>query len=277
MPRRAWLGWISTLLYLPLLYGLGWLTLQPFAAAGLFSDWRPDQVNLLGTGLAFALLLVTLPLRLGQVWGERRPWRALGIAVGWSVGLRSLLRGLLKALLLLLFVAGLLLISGQARWSGGLTPAEMVNAVLLILGVGIAEELVFRGWLWGELSQRLGGGAQADQRALIAQAAVFSLAHTRFNLGIAPMAGLLVGLLLLGLVFPAVRATSDRAHGADLAGWPRRRRSQSDRWAAGLGRTGRPALGEAALLVNRHQRTAVAKARRPSTGACRASSSGARP
>ncbi|MGB5240388.1 MAG: CPBP family intramembrane glutamic endopeptidase [Prochlorococcaceae cyanobacterium] len=226
MPRRAWLGWIGTLLYLPLLYGLGWLTVQPLVATGLLGGWRADQIALLGTGLSFLLLLLTLPLRLGRAWGERQPWRALGVAMGWGVGLRSLLRGLLKALLLLVFVAGLLLISGQARWNGGLTSAQVVNAVLLILGVGFAEELVFRGWLWGELRQRLGGGAQADQRALIAQAAVFSLAHTRFNLGLAPMAGLLVGLLLLGLALGLQRRADGGSlwgavglHGGLVGGW----------------------------------------------------------
>lgn len=227
MPRRAWLGWISTLLYLPLLYGLGWLTVQPFAAAGLLSGWRPDQVALLGTALSFALLLITLPLRLNTVWRERRPWHALGVAMGWGVGLRSLLRGLIKALLLLLLVVGVLLISGQARWSGGLiTPLEILNAVLLILGVGFAEELVFRGWLWGELNQRLGWGPRADQKALIAQAAVFSLAHTRFNLGLGPMAGLLVGLLLLGLALGLQRRADGGClwgavglHGGLVGGW----------------------------------------------------------
>lgn len=226
MPRRAWWGWIGTLLYLPLLYGLGWLTMQPLLASGLLSGWRADQIALLGTALAFALLLLTLPLRLRTVWEEPRPWRALGVAVGWGVGLRSLLRGLLKALLLLLFVAGVLLLSGQARWSGGLTQAEIVNALLLILGVGFAEELVFRGWLWGELNQRLGRGPRADQRALIAQAAVFSLAHTRFNLGVGTMAGLLVGLLLLGLALGLQRRADGGSlwgavglHGGLVGGW----------------------------------------------------------
>ena len=58
MPRRAWLGWIGTLLYLPLLYGLGWLTVQPLVATGLLGGWRADQIALLGTGLSFLLLLV---------------------------------------------------------------------------------------------------------------------------------------------------------------------------------------------------------------------------
>jgi membrane protease YdiL (CAAX protease family) len=248
VPRRAWLGWIGTLLYLPLLYGLGWLTVQPLLATGLLGGWRADQIALLGTGFSFLLLLLTLPLRLDRAWGERRPWRALGVAMGWGVGLRSLLRGLLKALLLLVFVAGLLLISGQARWNGGLTSTQVVNAVLLILGVGFAEELVFRGWLWGELRQRLGGGAQADQRALIAQAAIFSLAHTRFNLGVTPMAGLLVGLLLLGLALGLQRRADGGSlwgavglHGGLVGGWfsllggPLQISSTVPMWLAGPG------------------------------------------
>jgi uncharacterized protein len=248
VPRRAWLGWISTLIYLPLLYGLGWLTVQPAVAWGLLDGWRADQIALLGTALAFALLLLTLPRRLRTVWGEPRPWRTLGVAVGWAVGLRSLLRGLIKALLLLLLVAGVLLISGQAHWSGGLTPAEAINAVVLILGVGFAEELVFRGWLWGELSQRLGGGRPGDQRALITQAVVFSLAHTRFNLGAVPMAGLLVGLWLLGLALGLQRRADGGSlwgavglHGGLVGGWfsllagPLQIQSTVPLWLAGPG------------------------------------------
>jgi membrane protease YdiL (CAAX protease family) len=63
-----------------------------------------------------------------------------------------------------------------------------MNALSLCLGVGIAEEIIFRAWLWTELqhlTSRFG--------AVIGQALVFSVVHTRFNLGVMPMLGLLTG------------------------------------------------------------------------------------
>ena len=56
--------------------------------------------------------------------------------------------------------------------------------LLLCLGVGFAEELIFRGWLWAELNQMLG-----SRRGAVAQASIFSLVHTRFNLGLGAMSG----------------------------------------------------------------------------------------
>ena len=40
---------------------------------------------------------------------------------------------------------------------------------------------------------------------MIGQALIFSLIHTRFNLGVIPMLGLLTGLFLLGLVLALLR------------------------------------------------------------------------
>ena len=75
--------------------------------------------------------------------------------------------------------------------------------------MGFAEELLFRGWLLGELSLLLG-----RQRALWLQAAMFSLVHTRFNLPPLQLLGLLGGLLLLGLALGLQR----RADGGLLWG-----------------------------------------------------------
>ena len=87
--------------------------------------------------------------------------------------------------------------------------------------MGFAEELLFRGWLWGELEQHLGRG-----RALWGQALVFSLVHTRFNLGPAGAVGLLGGLTLLGLAL-ALQRRADAGvlwgavglHGGLVGGW----------------------------------------------------------
>jgi membrane protease YdiL (CAAX protease family) len=218
-PRSRGPRWIGTLLYVPLLYGLGWLLVQPLAVVA--PEIPRDRLDLIGTAMALLLMLLSLPVRIRRTWGATHPWRRLGVAASPALISRALLRGLLKAVLLLALVAAVLLLSGQARWRGQLDPTQLANGLALLLGVGFAEELVFRGWLWGELEQHLGAG-----RALVGQALVFSLVHTRFNLGPAGAVGLLGGLTLLGLAL-ALQRRADAGllwgavglHGGLVGGW----------------------------------------------------------
>ncbi|MEA5391667.1 CPBP family intramembrane glutamic endopeptidase [Cyanobium gracile UHCC 0139] len=211
--------WIGTLLYVPVLYGLGWLLVRPLAV--LTPALPRDRLDLLGTAMALLLLLLSLPAWIRRVWGEQQPWRQLGVVANPARVTRAFVRGLLKAALLLALVAGILLISGQAGWQGQLNALQLLNALALLLGVGFAEELLFRGWLWGELERHLG-----RSRALWGQALVFSLAHTRFNLGPAGALGLLGGLTMLGLVLALQRRADGGLlwgavglHGGLVGGW----------------------------------------------------------
>lgn len=211
--------WIGTLLYVPVLYGLGWALVRPLAF--LVPALPRDRLDLVGTGMALVLLLLSLPLRIERVWGEQQPWRQLGVVTSPARAARAFVRGLFKAALLLALVAGALLLSGQASWRGQVSAAQLLNALALLLGVGFAEELLFRGWLWGELEQHLGA-----RRALWGQALVFSLAHTRFNLGPVEAMALLGGLMLLGLALALQRCADSGVlwgavglHGGLVAGW----------------------------------------------------------
>jgi len=211
-------GW-GTLLYVPLLYGAGWLFSRPLALVA--PGWRSDQVDLAGLVVALLLLLVTLPVRLRRVWQEPHPWERLGVAVPPAVGLRSGVRGLLKALALLVLVAGALLLAGQAQWLGELHGALLLNGLLLLLGVGFAEELLFRGWLWGELDLQVG-----PQRALLLQAVIFALLHPWYRAPGLEAGGLLGGLVLLGLVLALQRRADGGSlwgavglHGGLVGGW----------------------------------------------------------
>lgn len=213
--------WIGTLLYVPVLYGLGWLLVRPLG--GLVPSLRPDQVNLAGAVLSLLLLLLTLPLRLRRAWGESHPWQALGVVAPLPAVLGSFGRGLLRALALLALVVVALLASGSARWIGpaGLDAGEVLNALALVVGVGFAEELVFRGWLWGELQRQM-----ASRGALLLQAAVFALVHPWSQAGGLGAVGLLGGLLLLGLNLALLRRDDGGVlwgavglHGGLVGGW----------------------------------------------------------
>lgn len=235
---------------------------------------------------SLAALLLSLPWRLKRAWGEAWPWKRLGVRCRWEVLLSSLFRGLLLAAALLLLIVVALLITGrQGQWD--LTPGLLLNGVALGIGVGFSEELLFRGWLLGELTLLLGHG-----RALWLQAILFSLVHTRFDLPAAELLPLLGGLLLFGVVLAELRKLDDGVlwgavglHGGAVGGWFLLSQGLLDMNGTGptwllstanpigglIGWTGLGLL--LAFLRNQHppQRTAVANAARPATGARRAS------
>ena len=221
----AWLSqhrrWVPTLVLIPALYGLGWLLMQPIAQ--LIPDLPIASRDLLGTIISLLLFLIVLPSWVRIRWSTRHPWRQLGLnrASSGPKRSRALLRGLRWATALLVLIS-LISLGGQwAYWLGDLPFPRLINALLLCFGVGLAEELLFRGWLWGELNFLIGA-----RRAVPAQAAIFSLVHTRFNLGFWPMVGLLVGLFLLGMAL-ATRRRLDQGslwgcvglHGGLVGGW----------------------------------------------------------
>jgi len=271
----AWLTqrlrWIPTLTLIPLLYGLGWLVMQPVSrlVPGLSSADR----DLSGTVISLLLFLLLLPSWVRVRWGTRHPWKELGLVNVGRPGRHPFLAGLGWAAALLGLISMISLASNWAYWLGELGAPEFLNALLLCLGVGLAEELLFRGWLWGELSLLIG-----PRRAVLAQALIFSLVHTRFNLGIWPMLGLLVGLFLLGLTLAAQRRLDQGSlwgciglHGSLVGGWFALQAGllqwspQAPLWLVGPGGNplgglvGITAMG--ALLTI--QLTALAKAARP--------------
>lgn len=219
MTAAAGPRWWGTLVLLPALIAMGWLLVRPLAI--MLPNLRADQVDLLGTLVSFALLLLVLPRRLRRVLGQEQPWRSLGVAGPGGAMLQSFARGLAVALLLLLIVAGGLLWSGSASLGKPPTFGQSVNALTLLLGVGFAEELIFRGWLQEELTPLTN-----RRRALGLQALVFALVHPWLGAGGWGRWPLLAGLVLLGLVL-GLRRQGDGGllwgavglHGGLVGGW----------------------------------------------------------
>ena len=277
-------AWLPTVLFIPLLYALGWLAAVPLTLLGL----PTDQLSLTGTVLSFVLFLLVMPRWAALRWSEPRPWAALGIRGAkpqeQPAPAAALLKGLLIAAGLLMVITSVVLIDGSGNWRGEVDATQLTNAVLLCFGVGFAEELIFRSWLWTELQEMIG-----SRRAAWAQAGIFSLVHTRFNLGLGAMGGLLIGLFLLGMVLARQRQ-SDRGslwgciglHGGLVAGWFLLQNGllqlspNAPPWLVGPGGHSPNPLGGligilSLLILLLIQRTAVANALRPSTGARRAS------
>ena len=214
-------AWLPTVLLIPLLYALGWLAAVPLTLLGLPSN----QVSLTGTLLSFVLFLLAMPRWAVVRWSEPQTWRRLGLAARQPNNridhISSLGIGLLMSLSLIGLIVSLLVFTGHGSWQGNLEIKALLNCLLLALGVGFAEELIFRGWLWEELTRMLG-----PKGGLLGQAALFSLVHTRFNLGFGPMLGLLTGLFLLGLILALLRVRYQGSlwgciglHGGLVGGW----------------------------------------------------------
>ena len=276
--------WLPTVLFIPLLYALGWLAALPLTLLGL----PTDQLSLTGTVLSFALFLALMHRWVAVRWSAEKPWAALGICRAnpqeQPTPAAALLKGLLIAAGLLTVITSVVLLEGSGDWRGEVDATQLTNAVLLCFGVGFAEELIFRSWLWTELQEMIG-----SRRAAWAQAGIFSLVHTRFNLGLGAMGGLLIGLFLLGMVLTRQRQ-SDRGslwgciglHGGLVAGWFLLQNGllqlspNAPPWLVGPGGHSPNPLGGligilSLLILLLIQRTAVANALRPSTGARRAS------
>ena len=277
-------SWLPTLLLIPLLYLLGWIICAPLVWLGLPSS----QQSLVGTVISVLLLLLLLPTWCRLRWNTHQCWRSLGLSGGGRNNRRrlssALLRGLLLAAVLLALMTTSLLMGSWAHWLGEWSLSRSLNALALLLGVGLAEELIFRSWLWRELDQLIGPAP-----AVTGQALIFSLVHARFNLGFWPMVGLLIGLLLLGLCLAVQRRLDGGSlwgcvglHGGLVAGWFLLQNGllqlspDAPAWLVGPGNANANPLGGAVGLIGLlvlllFQLTAVARALRAVSGARRAS------
>ena len=206
---------------IPALYGLGWLLAQPIGLTLPANSGA--RLSLIGTVISLMLFILVLPGWVRNRWGSRHPWLTLGLRSrrGQASSARCLTFGLLRSAALLALISLPVLLGSWGRWLGEMTGAEAINALLLCFGVGLAEELLFRGWLSGELNALTG-----QRTAVIGQALIFSLVHTRFDQGLLPMLGLLIGLMLLGLVLAVQRRLDGGSlwgciglHGGLVGGW----------------------------------------------------------
>ena len=82
--------------------------------------------------------------------------------------------------------------------------SSLLNALLLIISIVFAEEIVFRGWLLEEMVLLFG-----LRKGVVFQSAIFSLAHYRSGIGLRALIPFLIGLFLFGLVL-TLRRTIDK-------------------------------------------------------------------
>ena len=209
----------STILFIPLLYLLGWIMANPLLIIGV----GEEHISLIGTIFTFLLFVISMPQWFEVRWGFNNPWILLGINKIDEKENRFFyfLSGILYSIILLSLILIPIISNQWGNWLGKLSPEILLNSLILIIGVGFAEELIFRGWLLEELKNQFG-----LKKALIFQSVIFSLVHIGFNLPLWQMISILSGLFLLGIFLAFVRLKNNNSlwgciglHGGLVGGW----------------------------------------------------------
>ena len=195
---------LSTILYIPLLYLLGWLLAKPI----LLIDREIENISLIGTIFTFILFIFSLPKWFEIRWGINNSWSLLGINNfnRQKKIISYFIKGLIYSILLFSLILIPMIKYEWCKWVGIVSSEILLNSILLLIGVGFAEELIFRGWLLEELKNQFG-----FKKALISQALVFSFAHIGFDMPFWEMLSILSGLFFLGILLSIRRLKDDNS------------------------------------------------------------------
>ena len=189
---------LSTIIFIPFLYILGWVLATPILLLGV----NKENLSLIGTIFTFLIFVFSLPKWFEMRWGLNNTWALLGIKK--ITGYKKLIYYFLKGFLLSIVLISLILIpiigTQWGFWVGKISSKTTINAVFLIIGIGFAEELIFRGWLLEELKIQFG-----LKKAIIIQSSIFSVVHIGLNLPFWQMISILTGLFLLGILLSLIR------------------------------------------------------------------------
>ena len=189
---------LSTIIFIPFLYICGWILATPIFLLGV----DKENLSLIGTIFTFLIFIFSLPKWFKSRWGVINTWKLLGInKIGKNINLFIFfLRGFLLSVILISLILIPIIGTKCGYWIGTISPDTFINAIFLILGVGFAEELIFRGWLLEELKKQFG-----LKKAILGQAFIFSIVHIGFDLPFLQMLSILTGLFLLGILLSIIR------------------------------------------------------------------------
>ena len=189
---------ISSIIFIPFLYLCGWLLATPMRLFGA----NEESVSLIGTIFTFLMFVFSLPKWFEIRWGLKDTWILLGIKkIDRNRDLIFyFLRGFLLSLILISLIVIPIISTEWGNWIGEISPDGFANAIILSIGVGLAEELIFRGWLLEEFKKQFG-----LKKAIVAQSLIFSFVHIGFDLPFWEMLSILTGLFLLGISLSLIR------------------------------------------------------------------------
>ena len=189
---------LSTIIFIPFLYIVGWVLSTPILLFGV----DKESISLIGTIFTFLIFLISLPKWFEIRWGLNQAWKLLGINIIDRKGnfVFYFLRGFLLSTILITLILVLIITTQSGYWIGKISLGTIINAIFLIVGIGFAEELIFRGWLLEELKNQFG-----LKKAILSQALIFSIVHIGFDLPFWEMISILTGLFLLGILLSIIR------------------------------------------------------------------------
>jgi len=189
---------LSTIIFIPFLYICGWILATPIFLLGV----DKENLSLIGTIFTFFIYVFSLPKWFKLRWGINNTWTLLGInKIEKNINLFIFfLKGFLLSIILICLILIPIIGTKWGYWIGEISPDIFANAIILIIGVGFAEELIFRGWLLEELKNQFG-----LKRAILGQALIFSIVHIGFDLPFLQMLSILTGLFLLGILLSLIR------------------------------------------------------------------------
>jgi len=192
--------WVPTLTIFLFLYPAGWFISHFFY---LFNrDIRSSNLSIIGTIITFILFLIILP-SWGKIrWKTHNLWGAIGLNSKTKfTALKIFFSGFIFSAFLLLILVMFLFLCGWIESVNYIKSTELLNAILLIVGIVFAEEIIFRGWLMEEMVLLFG-----LRRGIIFQSIIFSLAHYRSDIGLLALIPFFTGLFLFGLVLTLRRS-----------------------------------------------------------------------
>ena len=188
---------VSSILFIFILYGIGWALSQPL----LLLNFEKEKLSLIGTIYTFLLFLFFLPYWFYVRWNISRTWALLGITKDKLLkNIFHFSQGILFSLVLITLILIPILKSNYIDITGEINSEVIKQTLFYILGLGFAEELFFRGWLFEELKIQFG-----TKPAMISQALLYSLIHYISDNTFWNIIGLRLGWFLLGILLSLIR------------------------------------------------------------------------
>jgi len=188
---------LSTILFIPFLYLMGWVLAQPL----FYLNFDKENLSLIGTFFTLFLFIFLLPYWFQGKWNIKNTWEKLGINRNniW-INILHFSQGILFSLIFIIIILIPILKTNYVTWSGELTPSILSQTFFYILGLGLAEELVFRAWLFEELKLVYG-----IKISIIFQAFVYSFIHYISDTSFLNIIGLRLGWFFLGILLSLIR------------------------------------------------------------------------
>ena len=189
---------LSTIFFIPFLYLFGWFLATPITILGV----NEERISLIGTIFTFILFVFLLPKWFEIRWGIKNTWKLLGINKinRNSQFMLYFFKGFVISTTLISIILISIIATKWGYWIGKISLDTFLNAIFLTIGVGFAEELIFRGWLLEEFKNQFG-----LKKAILSQAIIFSFVHIGFDLPFLEMIRILIGLFLLGIFLALIR------------------------------------------------------------------------